>query len=139
MAQFNGTVEQLEQSVNTTESIADYVVESGETITNNEENLPITWHFVKWKSGKVMLWCVYTIRSTADSSGVYSRHLNLPFEMKDRDNYVVFASVFNKGTGTVYPNVMPYFSKTKTSFYLGSDTPDLKFNRLVIGQLADDT
>lgn len=52
MAQFNGTVEQLEQSVNTTESMADYVVESGElAVADTDVYFGSTWYWQIYKSG----------------------------------------------------------------------------------------
>lgn len=52
MAQFNGTVEQLEQSVNTTESTADYIIESGTSdVEQNDVYFGSTWHWQVYKSG----------------------------------------------------------------------------------------
>lgn len=52
MAQFNGTVKDLEKSVATTQAMADYIVEQGTVdFEAADDHLTGTWFYQIWKSG----------------------------------------------------------------------------------------
>lgn len=70
MAQFNGTVEQLDQSVSTTENMADYVIVQG---TKG------IWTYQKWHSGIVKCWGKKEITLAGASNGRPWIELNVEF------------------------------------------------------------
>lgn len=57
MAQFKGTVEQLENAAAKTKNIADYIIEQGEYQTTANNGNEVIWHYEKWYSGKAECWC----------------------------------------------------------------------------------
>lgn len=59
MVQFNGTVEQLENSVALTQDVADYIVERKTIQSTAKDGQILNWLYTKWKSGYQKLECTY--------------------------------------------------------------------------------
>lgn len=132
MAQFNGTVEQLEQSVNTTENMADYVVESEKITTTDGENEKLVWNVQKWYSGRVVCICRGTAATEIDPGSVYSKKITLPVVMNDTNYYIFISPTLRTPTADLALN--PYYEKTKNYFFLGATTAQVGFECMIIGE-----
>lgn len=136
MAQFKGTVEQLENSVAKTEAISDYVIgrTTQEVSTGHTTPSSITWDIETWASGRVVLNCHSTVRSSADPASVFSTKCVMPVTMKD-SNYYIHANQSKRGISDATPTIFPYYEKTATHFWIGSDKASIDFDCTVIGYI----
>lgn len=71
MAQFNGTVEQLEKSVALTQDTADYIIERRTIESKSKDGRALNWLYTRWESGYQKLECKYRWNNNADISTVY--------------------------------------------------------------------
>lgn len=72
MAQFNGTVEQLEKSVAQTEGTADYIIDSGTVdFTETDTVESDTWHYQIYQSGYKRLFCTLQLKNNLTLSNSF--------------------------------------------------------------------